>query len=59
MTFTYRAHFELTNPVTDTFAAHKYLTDDDMTKYLLNDARGTEKVTKVEWLLQGPDFGYI
>lgn len=57
--FIYRADFELTNQVRDYDAAYKYLTEDDMTKYLKDDKRGSSKVKSVRWELLDAISGYI
>ena len=58
-TFIYRAYFMLRDDVTDIEAARRYLTDIDMTEFLLRDSLGTKKVKKVEWHLTDENSGYI
>lgn len=55
----YSAKFNLTEPVSDTLAAYKYLISDDMTKYLLADGLGYNKVTNIRWELVSATHGYI
>ena len=62
----YKTNFRLTRDVTDFEAAKKYLTEDDMTKYLLDrlnsDNMPKEEIAKVigiEWILETPRKGYI
>lgn len=55
----YRTNFTLLACVQNFKAAHKYLTEDDMTKYLLNDDRGCDKVVYVRWELVDECSGYI
>lgn len=55
----YRTNFNLTYPVNDFDAAYSYLTEDDMTEYLLDDDRGCSKVESIRWELVDEQSGYI
>lgn len=61
--YIYRTYFKLTACVNDLSAAQEYLTEDDMTVYLKDDDRISEKVRnaveKIEWVLKDEDSGYI
>lgn len=61
--YKYRTYFKLTAPVKDIDSAQSYLSEDDMTKYLLTDSRSpislTKKVTNIEWILKDEISGYI
>lgn len=61
--YIYRTYFKLTACVNDLSAAQEYLTEDDMTVYLKDDSRISEKVRnaveKIEWVLKDEDSGYI
>ena len=59
MAHVYRTEFHLTNPVKNFKEAMLYLIRDDMTKYLLCDDRGCNKVENVRWQLTEDDEGYI
>ena len=61
--YIYRTYFKLTACVNDLSAAQEYLTEDDMTVYLKDDSRISEKVRnaveKIEWILKEEDSGFI
>ena len=61
--YIYRTYFKLTACVNDLSAAQEYLTEDDMTVYLKEDSRISEKVRnaveKIEWVLKEEDSGFI
>jgi len=61
--FKYYTKFNLESPVNDFEAAQSYLTEDDMTQYLLDDDRipqsGRDKVKSVTWDLKDNDSGTI
>jgi len=61
--FKYYTEFNLASPVNDFEAAQSYLTEDDMTQYLLDDDRipqsGRDKVKSVTWDLEDDDRGTI
>ena len=59
MKFIYQTRFFLTDTVKDFEAAREYLIKDDMTKYLLNDDRGCNKVVSVKWILETSSSGII
>lgn len=60
---TYKAEFFLSDPVLDIEAAQAYLTDEDMTKYVLGDSRippsGRDKIKSVVWDLVSETHGFI
>jgi len=64
----YRTNFRLTRSVTNVKAAQEYLTEDDMTEYLLDDLNSNvnisikdaaTKVTNITWILETSRSGYI
>jgi len=59
MIYVYRTYFQLVDSVNDFDSAYDYLLKDDMTKYLLNDDRGSDKVISVKWILETENSGVI
>ena len=61
--YIYRTYFKLVEPVIDLNEAREYLTEDDMVQYLKGDDRQdpntTKDVTKITWILQDEQSGYI
>ena len=62
--FIYRTYFNLTNCVNDIEAAQDYLSDDDMTKYLVNDSNNSlkscqSKISSIKWILDTESSGHI
>lgn len=59
--FIYRTYFKLNNFVKDIEAAQDYLSDDDMTKYLINDSSNSlkSKISSIEWILDTEISGHI
>ena len=62
--FIYRTYFNLTNCVNDIEAAQDYLSDDDMTKYLVNDSSSSlkscqSKISSIKWILDTVSSGHI
>ena len=56
----YRIDFYLSDEVTDLEAAQKYLSSDDMTKYLKSDMPNLQDtIQHIEWFLKEKDSGYI
>ena len=56
----YRIDFYLSDEVTDLEAAQKYLSSDDMTKYLKSDMPNLQDtIQHIEWVLKEKDSGYI
>ena len=65
--YIYETEFNLTNPVNDFREARAYLSEDDMTKYLVDDLKGyrnrtgidADCIEKIEWDLLTEDEGII
>lgn len=59
----YVTDFHLEAPVNDYWAAYRYLTEDDMTQYLLGDSRipqsAKDAVLSVEWVLEDEECGQV
>lgn len=58
----YRTYFKLTSPVNDFDEARKFLTSNNMTKYLLKDtvcSHYKDKILSIKWILVEDTFGYI
>lgn len=57
----YRIKFRLLDPVNDLEEAQSYLSSDDMTTYLIDDAEDRLKsiITKIEWIQDTNISGYI
>ena len=59
MKYIYRTSFCLKYEVNDLDAAREYLTEDNMTKYLVNDIDFAEAIENIVWNLVTGDCGYI
>ena len=62
--FCYEAEFHLMGPVNDFGRASRYLTEDDMTRYLKGEYSGipqdiSSAVNHIEWILEDEDSGVI
>lgn len=60
--FKYRTYFKLTAPVNDFESAYKYLREDNMTTYLLDDDRCKsckDDIHYIRWTLVDDESGYI
>lgn len=57
----YRIKFSVSDPVNDLEEAQNYLTNDDMTKYLLDDIDDRLKsiITHIEWVQDKAISGYV
>ena len=59
----YQTNFKLLAKVNNFKAASKYLSEDNMTEYLLEDKSipktTKEKIKSIKWVLQANDHGYI
>ena len=57
----YRIKFSVSDPVNDLEEAQNYLTNDDMTKYLLDDIDDRLKsiITHIEWIQDKAISGYV
>lgn len=63
MIYIYRTYFNLTGSVNDYDAAYEYLTEDNMTSYLLDDddilMNTRNAIISIRWELENDNSGYI